>query len=196
MSKMNPQVDGYIRKNKQWQDELNALRKIILGFPLTEEVKWRNPCYTLDKKLVLFLGCFKASTVLSFAKGALLKDPKHVLIQQTENSQAVRIIRFADVGEIKKMEPTLRAYIQEAIDVEKTGLKVRLKTTAEFKVPEEFQAKLKALPALKKAYDGLTPGRQRGYLLYFSGAKQSKTREARVEKYVPKILSGKGLDDD
>ena len=169
--KMNPQVDGYIRKNKEWQNELEALRRVILDSGLTEEVKWRVPCYTLDEKLVLFLGNFSKSCVLSFAKGALLKDPKHILIQQTENSQSVRILRFTSVGEIEKLESTLKAYIHEAIEAEKAGLKVKRKTTAEFKVPDEFKTKLKEMPALKKAFDALTPGRQRGYLLYFSGAK-------------------------
>jgi uncharacterized protein YdeI (YjbR/CyaY-like superfamily) len=196
MSKLNPQVDGYIRKNKEWQKELKELRSIILDCGLTEEVKWRVPCYTLNEKLVLFLGCFSQSTVLSFAKGALLKDPKRILIQQTENSQSVRIIRFTSVKEIVEMESILKAYIHEAIDAQKAGLKVKLKKTSEFKFPEEFQIKLDEMPKLKKAFEELTPGRQRGYLLYFSGAKQSKTRTARVEKYIKQILNGKGIDDE
>jgi uncharacterized protein YdeI (YjbR/CyaY-like superfamily) len=196
MTKPNPQVDGYIRKNAEWQTELTELRKIIHTFPLTEEVKWRVPCYTLNKKLVLFLGCFSNSAVLSFAKGALLKDPQKILIQQTENSQSVRILRLTATKEILSLKPTLKAYIQEAIHNEAAGLKVKLKKISEFKVPEEFQSKLQELPALKTAFDALTPGRQRGYLLYFSAAKQSKTRTARIEKHIPQILNGKGLDDE
>ena len=193
---MNPKVDGYVRKSKEWQEELQKLRTIILDSPLTEDVKWRVPCYTFQGKNVVFIGRFKESCVLSFVKGVLLKDPKRILIQQTENSQSVRILRFSSVQEIAKLEPTLKAYINEAVEVEKAGLKVKLKKTSEFKVPEEFQAKSDADPALKKAFAALTPGRQRGYLLYFSGAKQSKTRESRVERCVKQILKGKGLDDD
>src|SRR5206468_4082454 len=146
MSKMNPSVDGYVRKSKDWQEELQALRRIILDSPLTEEVKWRVPCYTLHGKNVLFIGRFKESCVLSFIKGALLKDPKRILIQQTENSQSVRVIRFTSVAEIAKLEPVLKAYIREAIDVEKAGLKVKLKKASEFKIPEEFRTKLDEMP--------------------------------------------------
>jgi len=195
MNKTNPSVDGFIRKDKQWQGELQALRTIILDGGLTEEVKWRVPCYTFNGKNVLFIGRFKEACVLSFVKGVLLKDPKHLLIQQTENSQSVRVIRFTSVAEIEKLKPALKAFIQEAIDIEKAGLKVKLKTVSEFKVPEEFQAKLDELPALKKAFTALTPGRQRGYLLHFAGAKQSATRSARVEKWMKHILKGKGIDD-
>ena len=172
----NPKVDGYIRKSKEWREELEALRRIIMGCGLSEEVKWRVPCYTLDGRNVLFIGRFKESCVLSFIKGALLKDPRGILIQQTENSQSVRIIRLKSVAEIERLEPVLKAYIEEAMAVEKAGLKVKLKTVAEFKMPQEFAAKLEEMPALKKAFAGLTPGRQRAYLLHFSGAKQSKTR--------------------
>jgi len=196
MNRTNPSVDGYVRKSKQWQDELQTLRRIILDSGLTEEVKWRVPCYTFQNRNVLFLGRFKESCVLSFIKGVLLKDPKRILIQQTENSQSVRIIRFTSVQQIVEMEPVLKAYIHEAIEVEKAGLKVKLKTPSEFTIPEEFQAKLGELPKLKTAFSALTPGRQRGYLLYFSAAKQSKTREARVKKCMPRILKGKGLDDE
>jgi uncharacterized protein YdeI (YjbR/CyaY-like superfamily) len=196
MNKMNPKVDGYVRKTKQWQEELQKLRTIILDCGLTEEVKWRVPCYTLEGKNVLFIGRFKEACVLSFIKGVLLKDAKHILIQQTENSQSVRIIKFTSVQQIADLEPVLKAYIREAIEVEKTGLKVKLKTVSEFKVPEEFQSKLDELPALKKAFAALTPGRQRAYLLHFSGAKQSQTRAARVEKWVKHILKGKGIDDE
>jgi uncharacterized protein YdeI (YjbR/CyaY-like superfamily) len=196
MNKMTPKVDGYIRKSKQWQEELQKLRTIILDSELTEEVKWRVPCYTFQEKNVLFLGRFKESCVLSFVKGVLLKDPKRILIQQTENSQSVRIIRFTNVQQIVDLESVLKAYVHEAIEVEKAGLKVKLKKPSEFKVPEEFQMKLNELPGLKKAFASITPGRQRAYLLHFSGAKQSKTRESRVEKWIPHILKGKGLDDE
>src|SRR5438874_9790054 len=195
MNRMNPKVDGYLRKSKQWQEELQKLRMIILDCGLTEEVKWRVPCYTFQGSNVLFMGRFKESCVLSFVKGALLKDAKRILIQQTENSQSVRIIRFTNVQQIVELEPVLKPYIREAIEVEKAGLKVRLKKPSEFKIPEEFQTKLDEVPALKKAFAALTPGRQRAYLLYFSAAKQSKTRESRVEKWMKQILNGKGLDD-
>ena len=193
---MNPKVDGYVRKSKQWQEELQKLRTIILDCGLTEEVKWRVPCYTLEGKNVLFIGRFKESCVLSFIKGVLLKDAKRILIQQTENSQSVRVIRFSTVRQIVELEPVLKAYINEAIEAEKAGLKVKLKKVSEFKMPEEFQTKLDEIPALKKAFTALTPGRQRAYLLYFSGAKQSKTRASRVEKWRQHILNGKGIDDD
>jgi uncharacterized protein YdeI (YjbR/CyaY-like superfamily) len=196
MNKMNPKVDGFLRKSKQWQKELQKLRTIILDCQLTEEVKWRVPCYTFQGRNVLFIGRFKESCVLSFIKGALLKDAKGILIQQTENSQSVRVIRFTNVQQIVELEPVLKAYINEAIGVEKAGLKVNLKKTSEFKIPEEFQTKLDEIPALKTAFAALTPGRQRGYLLYFSAAKQSKTRASRVEKCMRQILNGKGLDDE
>src|SRR5450432_2963869 len=196
MNRMNPKVDGYVRKSKQWQEELQKLRTIILDCGLTEEVKWRVPCYTLEGKNVLFIGRLKESCVLSFIKGVLLKDAKRILIQQTENSQSVRVIRFSTVRQIVELEPVLKAYINEAIEAEKAGLKVKLKKVSEFKMPEEFQTKLDEIPALKKAFTALTPGRQRAYLLYFSGAKQSKTRASRVEKYMRQILSGKGIDDE
>ena len=195
MNRMNPKVDGYLRKSKQWQDELQKLRTIILGCGLTEEVKWRVPCYTFQESNVLFIGRFKESCVLSFVKGVLLKDPKGILIQQTENSQSVRVIRFTTVQQIVKLEPVLKAYIKEAIEVEKAGLKVKLKKITDFKIPVELQTKFDEIPALKTAFTALTPGRQRAYLLYCSGAKQSKTRESRIEKCMPQILKGKGLDD-
>jgi len=195
MTGMNPKVNGYLRKSKQWQEELQKLRTIILDCQLTEEVKWRVPCYTFQGHNVLFIGRFKESCVLSFVKGALLKDARAILIQQTENSQSVRIIRFTNVQQIVKLEPVLKAYINEAIDVEKAGLKVKLKKISDFKIPEEFQTKLDEVPALKKAFAALTPGRQRAYILYFSAAKQSKTRASRVEKCVQQILNGKGMDD-
>jgi uncharacterized protein YdeI (YjbR/CyaY-like superfamily) len=195
MNRMSPKVDGLLRKAKKWQEEFETLRQIILDSPLTEEVKWRQACYTLDGGNVVLIHGFKEYCALLFFKGALLKDPKAILIQQTENMQSARQIRFTNVREIVAMKPILKAYIQEAIEVEKAGLKVKLKKTSDFKVPEEFQKKLDEKPALKKAFAALTPGRQRGYLFYFSAAKQSTTREARVEKCMPQILKGKGLDD-
>jgi uncharacterized protein YdeI (YjbR/CyaY-like superfamily) len=195
MSKTNPAVDGYIRKNKQWQQELSKLRKIILDSGLTEDVKWRVPVYTLDNKNVVFLGSFKDNCVISFIKGALLKDPKKILVAPGENTQSARVVRFTNIEQIAKLEPTLKAYIQEAIKAEKAGLKVRFKKVSEFTIPEELQAKFDAKPALKTAFAALTPGRQRAYILHFSAAKQSTTRAARVEKCMPRILAGKGLDD-
>jgi uncharacterized protein YdeI (YjbR/CyaY-like superfamily) len=186
-------VDGYIRKNKQWQAELSKLRAIVLSCGLTEQIKWRAPVYTLDNKNIVFLGSFKDNCVLSFIKGALLKDPKKILVKPGENTQSARVVRFTDVGQIEKLEPTLKAYIREAIEVEKAGQKVAFKK--EFAIPEELQAKFKEKPALKTAFAALTPGRQRAYILHFSSAKQSKTRTARIEKCVGRILEGKGLDD-
>ena len=195
MNNMTPQVDGYIRKNKRWGEELQKLRAIILECPLTEEVKWRVPVYTWEDRNVVILGSFKDSCVLSFVKGALLKDDGGILTKPGENTQAARVIRFTNVGEIAAVEPVLKAYILEAVDVEKAGLKVAFKKTSEFAMPEELRKKLDQSPGLKAAFGALTPGRQRAYLLYFSAAKQSKTREMRVEKCVPRILKGKGLDD-
>ena len=196
MNKTNPSVDGYIRKSKEWQEPLQKLRTIILDCGLTEEVKWRAPCYTFEGTKVLFIGHFKNACVISFIKGVLLKDPKKILIQQTENSQSVRIIRFTDVQQIIKLEPVLKAYIKEAIENEKAGLKVKFKKVSEFNIPEEFRTRLESDTALSEAFTALTPGRQRAYLLHFSGAKQSATRASRVEKWVPQILKGKGIDDD
>ena len=192
---MNPKVDGYIRKNKKWQEELENLRTIVLGCGLTEEVKWKVPCYTFQKSNIVLIHVFKEYCALLFIKGALLKDPSGILIQQTENVQAARQIRFTNVEEIDEMEHILKAYIHEAIEVEKAGLKVEYKETPKFNIPEEFQEKLDEIPTLKAAFESLTPGRQRAYLLYFSAAKQSKTRVSRVEKWMPQILSGKGLND-
>jgi uncharacterized protein YdeI (YjbR/CyaY-like superfamily) len=195
MNRTNPKVDGYLRKSKTWQEELAKLRSIILDCGLTEEVKWRVPCYTFAGKNVAFIGRFKESCVLSFVKGVLLKDPRGILIQQTENSQSVRVIRFTNLKQIVELEPVLKAFIHEAIEVEKAGSKVKLKKISEFKIPEEFKKKLAAIPALKTAFGALTPGRRRAYILYFTAAKQSKTRESRVEKCMRQILNGKGLDD-
>ena len=192
---MNPKVDFFFNKTKQWREEFQKLRTIILACGLTEELRWGKPCYTFEKRNAVLIHGFKEYCAVLFVKGALLKDARGILIQQTENVQAARQIRFTNLRQIVEMEPILKAYIHEAIAVEKAGLEVTLKKTSEFKIAEEFQNKLNKIPALKKAFNALTPGRQRGYLLYFSGAKQSKTREARVEKCMPQILKGKGLDD-
>ncbi len=193
--RLNPKVDAYIRNSARWQKELEKLRKILLASPLTEELKWGVPCYTVENHNVVLMHVFKDYCALLFVKGVLLKDPAHILIQQTENVQAGRHVRFTNVKEIAALQSTLPAYIQQAIEVEKAGLKVDLKNTSEFKVAEEFQLALDEMPALKKAFEALTPGRQRAYLLYFSAPKQSKTRESRVLKCLPQILSGKGLND-
>jgi uncharacterized protein YdeI (YjbR/CyaY-like superfamily) len=195
MNQMNPKVDGYVRKSKQWQDELQQLRRILLDCHLTEEVKWRVPCYTFEGRNIVITGRFKDHCVLSFAKGALLKDAGGILSKPGENTQSARVIRFIHIQQIIEKEPLLKAYIQEAIEVEKAGLKVNFKTISEFQVPEELQVKLEESPALKRAFEALTPGRQRAYLLYISAAKQSKTRQSRVEKCMQPILNGKGLDD-
>ncbi|MCW3071291.1 MAG: hypothetical protein JWO44_1181 [Bacteroidetes bacterium] len=192
---MNPKVDFYFIKAKKWQEEIEKLRTIALSCGLTEELKWGVPCYTFNKNNIVLIHVFKEYCAFLFFKGVLLKDAKKILVQQTEHVQAARQVRFSSAGEIAKMEKTLKAYIHEAIEVEKAGLKVPLKKTKEFTVPEEFQKRLDKNKALKTAFKALTPGRQRGYLLYFSAAKQSKTREARIEKHIPQILDGKGLDD-
>lgn len=178
-----------------WEAELAALRTLVLDAGLTEDCKWGVPCYTFEKGNIVLIHSFKDYCALLFFKGALLKDAKGILIQQTENVQAGRQLRFTDVRDIVKLKTTIKAYLQEAIAVEKTGLKVSMKPTAEFAIPEEFQAKLDAYPALKTAFKALTPGRQRAYLLHFAAAKQAKTREARIEKCTPQILNGKGLLD-
>ena len=195
MNRTNPKVDWFFTKATQWQEEFEKLRTIVLDCALTEELKWGCPCYTFEKRNIVLMHGFKEYCALLFFKGALLKDPEDLLIQQTENVQAARQIRFTDVRQIVKMKPILKAYIYEAIEVERTGVKVPLKKTKEFNVPEEFQNKLNKNAALKKAFNALTPGRQRGYLLHFSAPKQSKTRESRVEKSIPQILLVKGLDD-
>lgn len=192
---MNSKVDFYFTKAKKWQDEIRKLRAIILDCHLTEELKWGVPCYTFQESNIVLIHVFKDYCALLFFKGALLKDAKGILIQQTENTQSARQARFTSVKEIAKIEPILKAYIFEAVEAEEAGLKVDLKKTAEYVIPEEFQNKLDKIPALKTAFDALTPGRQRGYILYFSAAKQSKTRESRIEKYMQQILDGKGLDD-
>jgi len=192
---MNPKVDWFFTKDTKWQKEYEKLRMIVLDCGLMEELKWGCPCYVFEKSNVVLIHGFKEYCALLFFKGALLNDPNGILIQQTENVQSARQIRFTNTKEIVKMEKVLKAYIYEAIEVEKVGLKVKLKKTSEFKMPEEFKKQLDKKAGLKKAFEALTPGRQRAYIFYFSQAKQSKTREARVEKYMSQILNGKGLDD-
>ncbi|HKT89283.1 MAG TPA: YdeI family protein [Candidatus Sulfotelmatobacter sp.] len=195
MNQRNPKVDAILRQAGKWQEEFETLRTIALDCQLTEELKWYQPCYTFEGKNIVLIHGFKEYCALLFFKGVLMRDPKGILIQQTENVQAGRQIRFTNLQQIVKMKPVLKSYIQEAIDIEKAGLKVKLKKTSEYKIPAEFQKKLKEISGLKTAFAALTPGRQRGYLYYFSQPKQSKTREARVEKYVQQIFNGKGLDD-
>lgn len=192
---MNPKVDWYFDKPTKWQEEYETLRMLILDCGLTEDLKWGCPCYTVQKKNIILIHGFKNYCAVLFFKGALLKDEHGILIQQTPNVQVPRQVRFTNLKEIVKLAPTLKAYIYEAIEVEKAGVKVALKKTAEYKIPEEFQNRLDENQALKKAFYALTPGRQRGYIFYFSSAKLTKTREERVEKYTPKILMGKGIDD-
>ena len=193
---MNPKVvDRFLDRAKKWNQEMKLLREICLECGLTEEFKWMHPCYTFQDKNVVLIHGFKEYCALLFHKGVLLKDTDNILIQQTENVQAARQIRFTKLQEIIDLKSTIKAYIFEAIEVEKTGLEVTLKKTSEFKMPDEFKVALDNNPDLKSAFAALTPGRQRGYLLYFSQAKQSTTRANRVEKYTPKILQGKGLND-
>lgn len=193
--RLNPKVDEFLRKANKWKEEYEKLRNIVLDCELTEEFKWMHPCYTIDEKNVVLIHGFKEYCALLFHKGALLQDPHGILIQQTENVQAARQIRFTNVQEIVEMESILKAYIHEAIEVEKAGLEVNVKKHEEFVIPEELQNKFDEIPALKTAFEALTPGRQRAYILHFSGPKQSKTRESRVEKYMQQILNGKGLND-
>ena len=192
---MNPKVDFYFNKAGKWQEELAHLRTIALDCGLTETLKWGCPCYTLDNRNIVLIHDFKEYCAFLFFKGALLKDPEGIMIQQTENVQAARQIRITNTEEIVELAPVLKAYIRQAIEVEKAGLKVELKKPTEFAMAEEFQTKLEDLPELKTAFEALTPGRQRAYLLHFSQPKQAKTREARVEKCMPQILAGKGLMD-
>ncbi len=192
---MNPRVDAYFSKLENWQEELEALRMIILDCGLTEELKWGVPCYSFQNTNIVIIGGLKDSCVLSFFKGNLLNDAEGILQKPGENTQTVRLIRFTSVKEIVRMERVLKAYIYEAIEVEEAGLKVKLKKNPE-PIPEEFQKKLDKKPALKAAFEALTPGRQRAYILYFSAPKQSKTREARVEKYIKQILDGKGFNEE
>jgi Uncharacterized protein conserved in bacteria len=192
---MNPEVDWFFNKATKWQDEYSELRMLVLDCGLTEELKWGCPCYTWQKSNIVLIHGFKNYCALLFMQGAMLKDAKKILVQQTENVQSARQIRFANIQEILKNKSTIKAYIKEAIAINKAGLKVELKKTTEYKTPEEFQNVLDDMPELKTAFQALTPGRQRGYLLYFSAPKQAKTREARIEKYLQQILDGKGLDD-
>jgi uncharacterized protein YdeI (YjbR/CyaY-like superfamily) len=196
MGRTNPKVDFYFSKAEKWREELEKLRAIVLECELTEELKWGVPCYTFQNSNVVLIHVFKEYCALLFVKGALLKDASGILVQQTENVQAARQLRFTGAREIAEMQSVVKAYIQEAIEVERAGLKVDFKKTTEFAVPEEFQNMLDGDPALKSAFDALTPGRQRAYILHFSAPKQSKTRESRVEKSMPRILDGKGLDDE
>jgi uncharacterized protein YdeI (YjbR/CyaY-like superfamily) len=195
MNRMNPKVDFFFDKAQKWQEEFKKLRMIILDCVLTEELKWGVPCYTFQKKNIVLIHGFKEYCAILFVKGALLKDTRGILIQQTENVQAARQIRFTNLRDIVEIEPILKAYIHEAIEVKKAGLKVNYKKTSEYSIPEEFQNRLDEHPALKTAFKSLTPGRQRAYLFYFSQPKQSKTRASRVEKYMQQILDGKGLND-
>jgi len=192
---MNPKVDWFFDKATKWQKEYEKLRTLILDCGLTEELKWGCPCYTFDNRNIVLIHGFKEYCALLFFKGALLADANCILVQQTENVQSARQIRFTSVQEVVKMERIVKAYIYEAIEVERAGLQVKLKKTKDFKIPEEFQNKLDKMPALKTAFDKLTPGRQRAYIFHFSQPKLSKTRTARIEKYAKQILKGKGLDD-
>ena len=192
---MNPKVDWFFNKDTKWQEEYAELRMLILDCGLTEELKWGCPCYTFQENNVVLIHGFKNYCALLFMQGALLKDEQGILIQQTENVQVARQIRFTTLQEILESESLIKAYIKEAIEIEKSGVKFELKKTSEFKMPEEFKQLLDEMPDLKIAFEALTPGRQRGYLLFFSAPKQAKTREARIEKSVPQILAGKGLED-
>ncbi|HEV3411721.1 MAG TPA: YdeI family protein [Puia sp.] len=193
---MNPKVDFFFAKEGKWQEEYEKLRTIILDCGLEEELKWGCPCYTFEKSNIVLIHGFKEYCALLFFKGALLSDIDGILIQQTENVQVPRQVRFTNLREIVRLERVLKAYIYEAIEVDRAGLTIKLKKVADYKIPEEFQVKLNKNRALKKAFDALTPGRQKGYIFYFSQPKQSKTRESRIEKSIPLILKGKGLNDE
>lgn len=192
---MNPKVDAFLSRTEKWQKEMEKLRMIVLDYQLTEELKWGVPCYTVKNNNVVLIQSFKDYCALLFVKGSLLSDTDGILIQQTENVQAGRQVRFTNISQIIKLEATLKAYIFEAAEIEKAGLKVEFKKTAEYNIPEELKVKFNEMPVLKTAFEFLTPGRQRAYIFYFSQAKQAKTRESRIEKYIPQILNGKGLDD-
>ena len=191
----NPKIDPYFNKLKKWKEEFELLRDIVLDCGMTEDFKWMHPCYTFDNKNIVLIHGFKDYCALLFHKGALLKDPHGILIQQTENVQAARQIRFTNVQDIDEMQLILKTYIDEAIEVEKAGLQVNYKKNTEYIIPEELENKFVEIPDLKTAFEALTPGRQRAYILHFSAPKQSKTRESRVEKYIAHILNGKGIDD-
>ncbi len=192
---MNPSVDWFFNKPTKWQEAYSELRQVVLDCNLTEELKWGCPCYTNNKSNIVLIHGFKDYCALLFMQGALLKDTKKVLIQQTENVQAARQMRFKSIDDVLKNKSLIITYLKEAIKLDKAGIKVELKKTTEYKIPEEFQIVLDDMPELKKAFQSLTPGRQRGYLLYFSAPKQAKTRESRIEKYIQAILNGKGLED-
>ena len=192
---MHTSLDSFFKADTKWQKEFEQLRLIVLDCGLTEELKWGKPCYTLQERNIVLIHGFKEYCALLFFKGALLNDAKNILIQQTENVQAARQVRFTNEAQIAKLATILKAYIFEAIEVEKSGLKVEVKQTSAYEIPVEFKSKLGEMPALKKAFEKLTPGRQRGYLLHFSSPKQSKTREARIEKCIPQIMDRKGLTD-
>lgn len=192
---MNPKVDWFFEKEEKWKSEVKELRKIVLECHLTEDLKWGCPCYTYEKKNIVLIHVFKEYCAFLFFKGALMKDPKKILIQQTENVQSARQVRFTGLKEIKSLEADLKAYIFDAVEVEESGKKVELKKTKEYPVPEELTAKFQENSALEKAFGSLTPGRQRAYILHFSQPKQAKTRESRIEKCTPDILEGKGLND-
>jgi len=195
MDRMNPKVDAYLSKAEKWQDESRELRRILLDCQLTEELKWGKPCYTLGKGNVAIIQGFKDYCAIMFFKGALLEDKEGLLIRPGKHTQAGRQIRFTNVQEVTGMEAILKAYVHEAVEVERAGRQVKLKETSDFEIPEEFQAKLDEMPVLKDAFKALTPGRQRAYIFHFSSAKQSKTRQSRVEKCISRILEGKGLND-
>ena len=192
---MNPKVDFFFNKAEKWQEHYEKLRKIILECGLTEELKWGTPCYTFQKKNIILIHGFKEYCAVLFFKGALLSDPEGILIQQTANVQSARQVRFTSVKEIMKLKSILKAYIFEALEVEKKGLRVQLKTVTDYTIPEEFKSKLNKIPGLKAAFKALTPGRQRAYLFHFSQPKLSKTKETRIEKNIPRILNGIGLND-
>jgi uncharacterized protein YdeI (YjbR/CyaY-like superfamily) len=195
MSKINPKIDEFLSNATQWREEMEHLRMMLLDCQLTEELKWRQPCYTFQENNIIIIGAYKDGCVLSFLKGALLSDPNGILAKPGENTQSARVARFTSVREIIELEPVLKAYILEAIEVEKSGLKVEYKKNTELDFSEELQQKLNENDDFKTAFEALTPGRQRAYNMHFSEAKQSKTREARIEKYIPQILSGKGIND-
>ncbi|TPV47113.1 DUF1801 domain-containing protein [Bacillus dicomae] len=194
-SRMNPKVDGFLNSAKKWREEYEKLRSIVLDCELTEDFKWMHPCYTFERKNIVLIHGFKEYCALQFHKGALLQDTHRILVQQTKNTQAARQIRFTNMQEIIEMENILKKYITEAIDVEKRGLKIEKKEHKEIVIPEELQNKFDEMPTFKLAFESLTPGRQRAYILYFSQAKQTKTRVSRIEKYIERILDGKGLND-
>jgi uncharacterized protein YdeI (YjbR/CyaY-like superfamily) len=194
-NRMNPKIDEFLSKAKEWREEFEKLRIIVLGCQLTEELKWGVPCYTFETKNIVLIHGFKEYCALLFVKGALLKDEQGILIRQTENVQAGRQIRFTNAQEITALEPVLKAYIYEAVEVEKAGLEVDFKKNAEISIPEELQNKYNETPALKTAFEALTPGRKRAYILYFSEPKQTKTRVSRIEKYMQQIINGKGLNE-